>query len=484
MMLLCWAGVGASMVHDDTDETDETEDTAAEVAALGGLLDHGAAAALEVRRITRMQRSWRVDTASLGAYDEILDEVEPGPGYLARKAGAPGWLTLGGEHRTRFEILDGQFRPGLAHQDRQLSHRTRLHLAVEDVLDPFRFVVVLQDSRTHFTPADGNVGSNHVDQNDVQQLHLDFVHDRFLGTSLPSELAFGRVNMDLGRGRWFAQNNFRNSTNAYDGAYWGLGERAGFHAQTFAVWPVDKAMRTLNPAFGGNRSFAWGSYVLLPPLVALPALRLELDYVQHRDDGPGRDFEMTGYRLFKPSGVRRVGFEIESQYQFGTLDGVRRFAHFHHGEIDYTFATRWNPEVQFKFDYATPGFDILYGRRSFELTPTGILGPFQRSNLLSGGWRVLLQPTPRFHAFFQHRLHWLADARAPWVGVGLVDASGAAGRFLGHTFELRARWRVLENVALQFGYTHFGHGGFLARAPGGTRDGASDYAHFATEITF
>jgi len=451
---------------------------------LSDLLVAGAAAAMAVRRSTRMPRSLRMESETQGAYDEILNEVEPGPGYLARKAGAPDWLTLGGEHRTRFEYMEGQFRPGLRTFDRQLSHRTRLNFAIEDAIDPLRLTLVLQDSRTHLTYDDSNAGPNHVDQNDVQQARVDLVLHNFLGSGLPSEIGVGRLNLDLGRGRWIAQNNFRNSTNAYDGAFWGLGRADGFHAQTFAVWPVDKIMRSLNPAFGANEAFMWGTYVLIPPLAVVPWLRVEFDYLRHSDADQTRDFDMFGYRVFKPSRVRQLGFEIESQYQFGDIDGRNRFAHFQHGEIDYTFAARWHPEVQLKFDYASPDFDILYGRRSFELTPTGILGPFQRSNLISAAYRLLVQPSARFHAFFQHRVSWLADRYAPWVGIGMVDPTGDAGRFLGHTLELRTRWRVLENVAIQTGYTHFAHGRFQRHALGSPVIRDTNYFYFSTEVTF
>lgn len=469
---------------DDEDEDDEDDDADPVVSPLEGLLPQGASVGLELRGITRMPRSLRSQSTSLGAYDEILDKVEPSPGYLARRAGAPEWLTLGGNHRTRFESMDGQFRPGLARNDQQFAHRTRLHFAIKDVLDPLRFVFVLQDSRSHSSPANGNSGVNFDDHIDIQQAHVSFYHEQLPGLQLPSNVAIGRINMDLGRGRWFAENNFRNSTNAYDGIYWSVGESTGFKAQSFAVWPVDKFERQLNPAFAANRNFFWGTYVLLPPMESLPSLRLELDYIKHSSNGTTRDFEMVGYRVFRPSGVGDFGFEVESQYQFGNLSTTRRHAYFHHGEIDYTFPVLWRPELQLKFDYATPGFDILYGRRSFELMPTGIFGPFQRSNMVSGAWRILLHPAEHTHVYFQHRATWLADRREPWVGGNLHDPTGEAGSFLGHTYELRLSWRLLENVTIDTGYTYFRHGEFVTRAPRGSADGGTRYLFFATEVTF
>lgn len=137
-----------------------------------------------------------------------------------------------------------------------------------------------------------------------------------------------------------------------------------------------------------------------------------------------------------------------------------------------------------KFDYASNGFDILYGRRSFELHPTGIFGPFQRSNMTSPGVRLLVQPRSRSYVFVQYRAWWLADDSSAWVGTNLHDPSGRSGNFVGQTFELRARWSLKENLYLQAGYAHFAFGPFAERAPSSpvTRD--AHYGYFWTEFMF
>ncbi|MFO7580802.1 alginate export family protein [Nitrosomonas halophila] len=440
--------------------------------------------AKEAEGAERVKRLIGIYARSLGIYDEILDKVQIGPGYFARQANLPRWLTIGGEHRTRFEHMNGQFRRGLRAVDQQLALRTRLFFSIKDILDPFRLTVELQDSRAYLTHADSNVGTTHIDKTEIQQLHLDLIFKDFFGTGLPSEIRVGRVNMDLGRGRWIARNNFRNTTNAFDGLYWKLGQPGGFQSNTFAVWPVDKFERALNPFLDDNENFLWGSYVTLPSLDAVPWLRTELSYHGHSNPGPYRDFTMLGYRFFKRGGVKEWEFEIESDYQFGKIGELANFAHFHHGELGYTFDYPWKPQFLMRFDYASPGFDILYGRRSFELTPTGILGPFQRNNLISSGYRLLVQPSNRYWIFFQHRANWLADPTAPWVGTGLRDPSGQSGSFLGHTLEIRTRLQVLDNLFLQAGYMHFAFGSFARNAPESPVDRNMNYAYFWTEFMF
>lgn len=434
---------------------------------------------------SRMQRKLKIDYRVIGYYDEISEDFQAHPGYFSELAGAPSWLIIGGEHRTRYEYMNGQFRRGLRSVDQQLSHRTRVMFAIKDILDPLRFTVELQDSRVNLTEEDSNVSANHINKTDIQQLHLDFHFDHFFGLDLPTEIQFGRVNMDLGRGRWIARNNFRNTTNSYDGVYWTIGEsQDSFRTQSFAVWPVDKDMEKLDSVLDENESSMWGTYLLLPPIDSLPWLRAELNYIGHSNSNGDRDFNMYGYRVFKPSRIEEIGFEIESQYQAGYGEQDKRFAHFHHAEIDYTFATDWRPELQFKFDYATPDFDTLYGRRSFEFTPTGIIGPFQRSNLISGGYRLLVHPDERFQVFFQHRATWLADKEQSWVNTGLADPSGNSGDFLGHTYEVRAQWMVQKNIILQAGYFHFNFGDFPRNAPNSPVDRDTHYGFFQTEFIF
>jgi hypothetical protein len=439
----------------------------------------------EIESARRVAKLLQVYGGALGMYDEILRKYQAEVGFLAKRYGwTPDWLIIGGEQRTRYEFMGGQFRRGLRSDDHQLALRSRLFVQVKDILDPIRLTFEFQDSRTFFTFADSNAGNNHIDQIDFQQFHVDFVTPNLLGTGLMSDFQVGRVNMDLGRGRWIARNNYRNTTNSYDGLYWHLGNPKGLQAHTFAVWPVEKEQKQLNPFFTENSSFLWGTYVLLPPLQDIPWLRTELSYHGHSSEGTFRNFNMLGYRFFKTGGVDKWEFELESDYQFGNISQRADFTHFHHGELGYTFDIPWTPQLLLKFDFASPGFDIMYGRRSFELMPTGIYGAFQRSNIASPAYRVLVKPTKNLYMFFQHRAVWMVDPATSWVGTGLVDPTGSSGNFLGINYELRLRWRVMENVWIQTGFAHLSFGGFPQNAPQTPVDRDMNYGYFWTEFLF
>lgn len=67
---------------------------------------------------------------------------------------------------------------------------------------------------------------------------------------------------------------------------------------------------------------------------------------------------------------------------------------------------------------------------------------------------------------------------------GLQDPTGQSGNYIGQIVELRARWSVTENVALQAGYAYFRFGGFATHAPGHPNATDSNYAYVQTEFLF
>jgi hypothetical protein len=416
----------------------------------------------------------------IGIYDEILDMTKLGPGLLHQALGSPDWLVIGGEQRTRYEGLDGSWRTNEPNGGQLISTRTRLQIGIHNIVDPLRFLIEIQDSRLPLTTTGAYGNINNANELDIQQLHVDIVSKNLLGTGVPSLMKVGRINMDIGRGRWIARNQFRNATNAFDGFEWQLGSGRRWQLRSFLFQPVQRFVRKLDPWFSSDTSTFWGAYIESH----LPWFDTSFHYFGHRNRGAGRDFDMLGGRIVREPETGEVDYEFEASYQFGTITPQTSFAQFYHAEIGYTFDMPWKPQTLLKFDYASNGFDPLYGRRSFELHPTGIFGPFQRSNMASPGVRLLVQPFIRSYVFVQYRAWWLADDNSAWVGTNLHDPSGRSGNFVGQTFELRARWSLKENLYLQAGYAHFAFGPFAERAPGSpvTRD--AHYGYFWTEFMF
>jgi hypothetical protein len=416
-----------------------------------------------------------------GIYDEILERTEPGPESLREALRTPQWLIFGGEYRIRYETLDGRWRAGERGSDQQLAQRTRLFFGIQDVLDPFRLTVELQDSRVNLNDAGSFVTDDHVNKTDIQQLHVDLVSTNFLGTGQPTVLSIGRINMDLGRRRWVARNSFRNTTQAFDGIHWRLGDEKRWHLRAFLTEPVEIRPEQLDKAAPAQPRTLWGLYV---ESRRIQWFNMAFHYFGHRSEGPHRDFDMLGLRIFKDGEPGTYQYEVESSYQFGDISQAGRFEHFQHGEVGYNFDLPWKPQVLLRFDYASGGLDPLYGARSFELVPTGIFAAFERSNIASPGYRFMIRPKERLTLFLQYRAWWLADDEGSWVNSGLQDPTGKSGNFIGQTIEFRGRWGLVENLFLQAGYVHFAFGPFPKHVPGGPTQDSSNYTYIQMEFMF
>lgn len=245
--------------------------------------------------------------------------------------------------------------------------------------------------------------------------------------------------------------------------------------------PVQIEQHQLDDAAPAHPNTVWGIY---GENRQLQDINLGFIYIGHASASAPRDFHMLSMRIFSKKGEGNIHFELESAYQFRQVSAVSHFEHFQHGEIGYTLSWPWSPELLARFDYASPRLDPLYGRRAFELIPTGIFGPFQRTNILSPGYRILVQPFENGYFFVQHRLWWLADEEAPWASAGLQAPSGRAGRFVGQTVELRLRWAMTDDIFLQAGYVYFLYGSFPKEVPNGPDADHADYAYFGLETFF
>jgi len=408
----------------------------------------------------------------------------------AAAAGQPvRGLHLDVEQRTRFEIMSHRFRLDAPDASRAVVFRTRLRLEIREIVDPLRFVLELQDSRAALTDEPFAARARHVNEHDVLQVHVQLVADRFLGADLPTVLQAGRFTLDLGRRRLVARNGMRNTTNTFDGVLWQLGAEDRWMLHAFVTRPVTIEPDKLDTSTRA-RHF-WGAQYQNR---RHDLLNVELYYLGLHEDtttAARRTLSTVGARLYRTAAPGRLDYEVESVWQTGSTAGRGHRAHFQHGELGYTVGPAWNSRFSAHYDYASGDrdpadgrlgrFDTLFGARRSDLAPTGIYGPFFRSNLHTPGARWAGTPHPVLSLSTTWRAFWLAQARDAWSGSGLQDATGGAGAFLGTHVEATARLR-LRIVAVELGYAHFFKGSYLDRVPGspGTRD--SDYFYAELDL--
>ena len=421
--------------------------------------------------------------------------------YLKAALHLPDWVDLGLEQRTRFESYDHPWRAdqaiGNGHTDAQIPLRSRLRFGLGGNR-PLRFLFEGQDSRSF---GDGDPGdyrnTRNVNEFDILQLFGSLTLKNTLGSGLRTDFHFGRWTSDFGRRRLIGRNNFRNTTNAFDGFHWQIGQEKLWRLRAFAVEPVIRDEVQLDEQ--NSKSFFWGTYFESHHFTwfQMDAYYLGLNDRQVANVANHRTYSTFGGRLYKGPKPGEPDYEIETTWQIGTRGGTDHFAYFQHLDLGYTFNFPWKPRLLFHYDYVSgdrqPGdsqdgsFDTLFGSRNFEYSRTGLWGPFFRSNLQSPGWRVIVEPAPGWILEVKHRVWYLAQSKDGFSGSGLRDPTGQSGTSLGQDVELRAQWEVSSNLDFDVGYAHWFKGSYfdspaiLAQMPtGGNKD--SDYFFAAMRI--
>ena len=250
---------------------------------------------------------------SLRSGDDPFDRVKYLP--LAEQA----WLSLGGQHRLRYELTDGLDGPL---PESVLFSRNLLHLDAH--VGPARAFIQVGGHYALGAPArDEPPGS---DLFDVQQAFLEW---RFAPRKVRFVARVGRQELALGSTRWVSTRDGTNVRQAFDLARLTVtGE--GWSVEGFGG-VVPRLQRGVLDDAPSARNRFWGIYATVE---VLPRKRLSFDAFYLGRDRPsvtygeveGREVRhMLGVRLF---GQTEGGFEYigHALAQAGTVGGARVLA--------------------------------------------------------------------------------------------------------------------------------------------------------------
>ncbi len=433
-------------------------------------------------------------------------------GWSLDEAVLPEGVSLRVEHRSRYEFLNDEFRAGSCCDTDVVAMRTLVHGRVDGPWG-LRAGAELQDSRA-YQNGDTRLNTTIVNAMELLQGYLEIGSLELFGGELLAR--GGRITMDVGSRRFVARNRYRNTINGFTGldVRWQGGEALrGLEIRGFWTLPVLRESRSRRRLLDNDIVFDdesldvqfWGLF----GAVDLDAFgRAELFvFGIHEDDAPdrptrNRELYTPGFRWLRKPARSKLDWVFETALQAGdsraTPSSTRdldHFAHFHHLTLGYTFDAPWSPRVALQYDYASGDanpadgnnerFDTLFGARRFDFGPTGIYGPFARSNIQSPGLRIQLKPHARVTSFVAYRGFWLASDQDAWTTTGVVDPSGGSDDFIGSQVELRIRWKLLPgNVMLEGGYAHLFAGDFIDEAPNSNRQGDSDYVYTQIKLGF
>ena len=434
------------------------------------------------------------------------------------------WLDLGLEFRARQEIRDNDFRRAAQNVDEPLLLRTRAYVGIKNILDPLRFAVEVQDSGRSFGDYTRQYDTRDVNQADILQAYAElnfkqtFLGKDGLGNERPIWIRAGRHAWEAGDRRLVARNEWRNTTNTFEGLRSNIGDKKNdWQLELFAVKPVQRFTNSIDKADDSQHFYGsifnyrgWSDVVTFEPSYFL--LKQNGNKVKYDANGdPSKASKID--REIHTAGLRAYGQIPKTQWDFdasylqqwghqqkaaGSSIVLDHDAHAYNAEIGYSFKHPWKPRFSAFYGVATGDKDNNdnTGNQRFERL-FGFARPWsnddyiQMENIRSPKVRVEFEPNVSFldNVKVDTGFSWyhLDSAKDRWnAGANLKDATGASGKDLGKEYDLRVRFPINQYASLNLGYAYFWAGDFVKTtsrriAGQSNRDANSQFLY--TELT-
>jgi len=392
------------------------------------------------------------------------------------------WLDVGLDHRIRYEMRDDDLRRPDDRTDNLFLLRTRAYLGIREVLDPLRLTIEVEDARgenSHYVADDRTTNSA-----EPIQLVAELYFKNALGrdgkfANRPISLKAGRMWFEKLDRRLIGNNGWRNTTNTFQGVHLDIGRQANdWEVEFIAAQPLERKLYEFDRTNDGQWFYAlighirrWSEIVTLEPYY----LAIAQDKEGNRKK---RTIHMPGVRAYGGFGQSPAHYDVSLMCQTGKDDGRDHSALAATTEFGWRFDHAWKPRASVFYGYASGDenpldnsnerFDRFYGFAR----PWSASDYVQFENVHAVKSRLEITPHETLRADAGYSAYWLASDQDRWNAVGLRDPTGQSGDFMGHEFDMRARWTPNSQVEVTAGYAHFASGNF----PGNL--GRSDSADF------
>ena len=209
------------------------------------------------------------------------------------------WLDIGLDYRVRYENRDNDFRRANDVVDEPVLLRMRGFLAIKDILDPLRFTLEVEDSRRNHSQFSRDFDTRDVNYAEPIQAYAElFFKETFLGkddlgNNRPISIKAGRHAFEQVDKRLLARNNYRNTTNTFQGVRATIGQKSNdIQIEAFAFNPIQRFTDQLDQRNDSQKFYGllgdwrgWSEVVTLQPYYYL----LEQDGDKVKFDLNGRD---------------------------------------------------------------------------------------------------------------------------------------------------------------------------------------------------
>lgn len=373
------------------------------------------------------------------------------------------WLQLGADYRARYEVRHHDYRRD-ARSDDPLLLRTRLYLGIQNLIDPLRLGVELQDARVVHSDAPDN--NRDIDEHDLLQAYVEFYGRDWLGQGEPLRLQAGRMTFEYLDRRLISRNPWRNTTNSFEGLRLVAGSHEGRGwLDLLAVHPVTIEIDEADDGdedrqfYGALGSWNGGSeYATLQPY----ALLLDENHAGSASDREIYTWGLRGYRVFASG----FDYDVNLSLQTGNSGGQRHRAEAGSFELGYTWAGAWKPRLSGFVGYASGDEAASDNENNRYNRLFGFGRPWSANdyqvweNLLTPKLRIELKPGASLQLEGGYGAFWLASDTDSWTNAGRRDRNGHSGAFIGHEVDSRVRWRANPYLEVVSGYAHFFPGAF------------------------
>ncbi|HMP07897.1 MAG TPA: alginate export family protein [Lacipirellulaceae bacterium] len=413
------------------------------------------------------KRSYYVEARSVGTrretepprYVRALDQVDL---PLFENA---SWCELGLDYRMRFEYRDDDFRRPVEGADYPFLLRTRGYLGFKDVVDPLRGYIEFEDARRYNSqfPLD----NRDTNLNEIIQAVAELHFADALGPDRPLRMQVGRFAFEYTDRRLIARNEWRNTTNNFQGFRTILGQQDNdWQLDLLALQPMERLLSAPDRVDEERWFYGFvGDWRRWSQVVTLQPYFLVLD--QNGKDGrPERNIYTTAVRGYGIIGDSGYDFDFDVAYQFGRDDSRSHRAFGVTGELGYTWDHEMKPRLcafcgyasgdRDPFDDVNQRFDRLFGFAR----PWSADDYFLWENLIAPKVRLDFIAGEKWRFDMGYGVFWLASATDSWAGANLRDPTGQSGDFMGHELDVRIRVAATKRVDLTLGYAHFIPGAF------------------------
>jgi hypothetical protein len=434
------------------------------------------------------------------------------------------WLELGLESRMRYEHRHNDIRRIEGGNDDPIFLRNRAWIGIKDILDPFRFAVEFQDSR---------IVNNRFVSTDQERNEYDLINaygelyfkkalgadDR--GNDRPIRFRVGRMAYEATDRRFIARNEWRNTTNSFEGLRLNLGREANdWELDLFGMQPVRRLQTKFDEAndhlwfFGAIGTWRrWSDIVTIQPYYMGQKQTADPTgfTATNRLD---REIHMPGFRAYGNVG-NWFDFDVSYNRQFGYTGTNSIEAQGYTVELGKTFNHAWKPRIGLFYGYASgdknpnDNVDNRFDRFFGFARPWSADHYVIYENLKAPKIRFEFSPTQKLGFEMGYGGYWLASGTDRMFDIldGNIsntikdpgfnrDRTGKSGDFGGHAFEGRIRYQATSRISTILGYTHFTAGEFVKNRIAATscetlhkhpctdqRSGNTDFLYFEVLIS-